>query len=69
MAAHLTAEQREHTRRLRRRGLTVREIAKEIGCSPRTVMRGVRDCGKREGTLVWSPGPSEPENPRPEMDR
>jgi IS30 family transposase len=30
MAAHLTVAQREHGRRLRRRGLTVREIAKEI---------------------------------------
>lgn len=58
MAQHLTVEQREHARRLRRGGMGIREIAKEISCSARTVKRVVRCRGKREQTLLWLPRPS-----------
>lgn len=57
MAKHLTVQQRQHARRLRRDGLTYHQIAKELGCTDRTVKRIVRRHGKREATLVWSPGP------------
>jgi IS30 family transposase len=59
LAPHLTLQQREHTRRLRREGRTIREIAAEIGCSRATVKYVVRRLGKRESSqIVWSPGPS-----------
>ena len=59
MAPHLTLQQREHARRLRREGRTIREIAAEIGCSRSTVKYVVRARGKRESSqIVWSPGPS-----------
>ena len=59
MAPHLTLQQREHARRLRREGRTIREIAAEIGCSRATVKNVVRARGKRESSqIVWSPGPS-----------
>jgi IS30 family transposase len=57
MAQHLRVQQRQHARRLRREGLTYREIAKELGCTDRTVKRIVRRHGKRKATLVRSPGP------------
>ena len=59
MAPHLTLQQREHARRLRREGGTIREIAAEIGCSRATVKNVVRARGKRESSqIVWSPGQS-----------
>ena len=59
MAPHLTLQQREHARRLRREGRTIREVAAEIGCSRATVKYVVRARGKRESSqIVWSPGPS-----------
>jgi IS30 family transposase len=59
LAPHLTLQQREHARRLRREGRTIREIAAEIGCSRATVKNVVRARGKRESSqIVWSPGPS-----------
>ena len=59
MAPHLTLQQREHARRLRREGRTIREIAAEIGCSRATVKNVVRARGKRESSqIVWSPGQS-----------
>ena len=58
MAPHLTLQQREHARRLRREGRTIREIAAEIGCSRSTVKSVVRGPAKRESRqVVWSPGP------------
>ena len=58
MAPHLTLQQREHARRLRREGRTIREIAAEIGCSRSTVKSVVRGPAKRESRqIVWSPGP------------
>ena len=59
MAVHLTWQQRQQARKLRRDGKTVREVAVEIGCSLRTVKRVTRGPGKRESqAVVWSPGPS-----------
>jgi IS30 family transposase len=59
LAPHLTLQQREHARRLRREGRTIREVAAEIGCSRATVKYVVRARGKRESSqIVWSPGPS-----------
>ena len=58
MARHLTIQQRQQARRLRREGKSVREIAVAIGCSVRTVKRVTRGPGKRESEhIVWSPGP------------
>jgi IS30 family transposase len=58
LAPHLTLQQREHARRLRREGRTIREIAAEIGCSRSTVKSVVRGPAKRESRqVVWSPGP------------
>ena len=57
MAPHLTLQQREHARRLRREGRTIREIAAEIGCSRSTVKSVVRGPAKRESRqIMWSPG-------------
>jgi len=59
LAPHLTLQQREHARRLRREGRTIREVAAEIGCSRATVKYVVRALGKRESSqIVWSPGRS-----------
>ena len=59
MAPHLTLQQREYARRLRREGRTIREIAAEIGYSRSTVKYVVRALGKRESSqILWSPGPS-----------
>lgn len=58
MGAHLTVEQRRHVRQLRSDGMRVAQVAREVGCSLRTVKRVVAGQGKREerGTR-WSPGP------------
>ena len=57
MAAHLTLQQRQLARKLRREGNTIREVAVEIGCSLRTVKRVTHGPGKRESQgIVWSPG-------------
>ncbi len=57
MAPHLTLQQRQRARTLRREGKTIREIAVEIGCSLRTVKRVTHGPGKRESRqIAWSPG-------------
>jgi IS30 family transposase len=57
MAAHLTIQQRQLARKLRRDGKTVREVAVEIGCSLRTVKRVTHGPGRREAQRIeWSPG-------------
>lgn len=48
MGAHLSIQQRQLARKLRREGKTVREVAVEIGCSLRTVKRVTHGPGKRE---------------------
>ncbi|MGI8829910.1 MAG: IS30 family transposase, partial [Candidatus Limnocylindria bacterium] len=58
MARHLTIQQRQQARQLRREGKSFREITVAIGCSVRTVKRVTRGPGKRESQrVVWSPGP------------
>ena len=58
MARHLTIQQRQQARKLRREGKSIREIAVAIGCSVGTVKRVTRGPGKRESQrVVWSPGP------------
>jgi IS30 family transposase len=57
LAPHLTLQQRQRARALRRKGKTIREIAVEIGCSLRTVKRVTHGPGKRESRqIAWSPG-------------
>jgi IS30 family transposase len=57
MAPHLTLQQRQRARKLRREGKTIREIAVEIGCSLRTVKRVMHGPSLKESRrIVWSPG-------------
>ena len=59
MAVHLTLEQRRRVRELRLDGLKVAEVARQVGCSLRTVKRVAAGKGKRETRRGrWSPGPS-----------
>jgi IS30 family transposase len=59
LGAHLSFQQRQLARELRRAGKTVREVAVAIGCSLRTVKRVTQGPGKRElRGVVWSPGQS-----------
>jgi transposase, IS30 family len=54
---HLSVEQRQRVRKLRTDGKTVAEVAREVGCSLRTVKRVVATQGKREERRTrWSPG-------------
>jgi IS30 family transposase len=58
MGAHLSVEQRQRVRRLRAVGMTVADVAREVGCSLRTVRRVVAHQGKREERATrWCPGP------------
>ena len=58
MGAHLTVEQRQRARRLRSDGMTVEDVAREVGCSLRTVKRVMAHKGKREDRATrWCPGP------------
>ena len=58
MARHLSIQERQQARRLRREGKSIREIAVAIGCSVGTVKGVTRGPGKRElQRVVWSPGP------------
>jgi len=52
LAPHLTLQQRQRARALRREGKTIREIAVEIGCSRRTVKRVMHGPGKRESRQI-----------------
>jgi len=54
---HLTDDQRRRVRRLRVEGMTVAEVARELGCSLRTVKRVTAGQGKREQRRTrWCPG-------------
>jgi transposase, IS30 family len=54
---HLTVEQRRRVRRLRSDGMIVADVAREIGCSLRTVKRVTAGQGRREQrTTRWCPG-------------
>jgi len=57
--AHLSVEQRQRVRRLRGDGMTVADVAREVGCSLRTVKRVTATRGVREERATrWRPGPS-----------
>jgi transposase, IS30 family len=58
MGAHLTVEQRQLARRLSARGLSLRQIGRQVGCSHEVVRSIVRRESKRPVRLdSWRPGP------------
>ena len=58
MTAHLTAEQRQLARRLSAKGLSLREIGRQVGCSHEVVRAVVRRDSKRPvRSDSWQPGP------------
>src|SRR5438105_1545319 len=58
MTAHLTMEQRQLARRLHARGLSLREIGRQVGCSHEVVRTVVRRDSKRPvRSQPWQPGP------------
>src|SRR5919202_2888749 len=58
MKAHLTVEQRQLARRLSARGLSLREIGRQVGCSHEVVRSVVRRESKRPvRSDSWAPGP------------
>src|SRR3954466_10495399 len=58
MTAHLTMEQRQLARRLDAKGLSLREVARQVGCSHEVVRTVVRRDSKRPvRTDSWQPGP------------
>jgi transposase, IS30 family len=58
MTAHLTMEQRQLARRLSAKGLSLREIGRQVGCSHEVVRTVVRRESKRPvRSDSWQPGP------------
>src|SRR5512133_3695812 len=58
MGPHLTMEQRQLARRLSARGLSLREIGRQVGCSHEVVRAVVRRESKRPvRSDSWRPGP------------
>jgi IS30 family transposase len=58
VTAHLTLEQKQMAHRLKAKGLTQLEIARDLGCKSITVRACLRGSGKRPGkTLGWTPRP------------
>src|SRR3954452_24132112 len=58
MTAHLTMEQRQLARRLDAKGLSLREIGRQVGCSHEVVRTVVRRESKRPvRSQPWQPGP------------
>jgi transposase, IS30 family len=61
VARHLTIQQRQLARRLRREGTSLRETAVAIGCSLQTIKRVTRGPGQREqrelARVVWAAPP------------
>src|SRR4051794_28765418 len=58
MTAHLTVEQRQLARRLDAKGLSLREVARQVGCSHEVVRTVVRRESKRPvRSDPWQPGP------------
>jgi IS30 family transposase len=57
MSAHLTMEQRQLARRLSAKGLSLREIGRQVGCSHEVVRAVVRRESKRPvRSESWQPG-------------
>jgi IS30 family transposase len=58
MPAHLTMEQRQLARRLSARGMSLREIGRQVGCSHEIVRTVVRRDSKRPlRSMLGSRGP------------
>jgi transposase, IS30 family len=58
MASHLTVEQRQLARRLHARGLPLREIGRQVGCSHEVIRTVVRRESKRPvRSQPWQAGP------------
>jgi hypothetical protein len=58
VTAHLTMEQRQLARRLSAKGLSLREIGRQVGCSNEVVRSVVRRESKRPlRSDSWQPGP------------
>jgi transposase, IS30 family len=58
MGPHLTVEQRQLARRLSAKGLSLREIGRQVGCSHEVVRTVVRRDSKRPlRSDSWRPGP------------
>src|SRR5947208_17197852 len=58
MTAHLSMEQRRLAQRLHARGLSLREIGRQVGCSHEVVRTVVRRDSKRPvRSQPWQPGP------------
>jgi transposase, IS30 family len=58
MTAHLSMEQRRLARRLHAKGLSLREIGRQVGCSHEVVRTIVRRASKRPvRSEPWQPGP------------
>jgi hypothetical protein len=61
MQPHLTVEQRQLALRLRARGLSLREIGPQVGCSHQSVALVVRQAPRRPVRRDgWVPGPGRP---------
>jgi transposase, IS30 family len=59
MGVHLTPDQRRRIRELRKKGATVEEVARQVGCTLRSVMRVANNPPSLPDRLhSWSPGPS-----------
>src|SRR5215475_3285315 len=58
LTPHLTVEQRQLARRLSAKGLSLREVARQVGCSHEVVRTIVRRESKRPvRSDPWAPGP------------
>ena len=57
MAVHLTKEQREIAFRLRAKGMSLKVIAKAVGCAHPTILRVLRGSKYEAKPLAWTPAP------------
>ncbi len=57
MAVHLTKEQREIAFRLRAKGMSLKVIAKAVGCAHPTILRVLRGSKYEAKALPWTPAP------------
>ena len=57
MAVHLTKEQREIAFRLRTKGMSLKVIAKAVGCAHPTILRVLRGSKYEAKPLAWTPAP------------
>jgi len=57
LAVHLTKEQREIAFRLRAKGMSLKVIAKAVGCAHPTILRVLRGSKYEAKPLAWTPAP------------